>query len=116
MSPTRIEPDSELGILLSMKKGVLKTALKFLNMALAADSGAITQLFLNRVVCNYELAAGADIVTEDDTTTMGFLDLLNGMLGAGEQGYGYLRAVWTEGSHPFILRFELATEAGDTRE
>lgn len=87
--------------------------IQLLNHAIKLDPVAIRQIFLARFPCNDAMALhpSIQVTTEDGTTTVGLLGLLNGICGVYESGpykdWGPITAIFVDEQ---LDRFELTSE------
>ena len=90
-----------------IKKSVaVEAVIELLNELLEIDSDAVSNLVLNRVECNEELADHSTVQVawnkEDDTFSVGLLGILNGLFGIDSCGYGAICVEITDGK---IIKF-----------
>jgi len=83
-----------------------------LNKILKSDPEAIDELINTRVLCNNNLADHPMVQVReypgDIGPTIGFLGLLNGLIGTTDDGRGIICAVYENGND--LVRFELTDD------
>lgn len=77
---------------------------EYMNGLLAVDQEAISNLVLQRVQCNEQLADHETVQcgVSGDTFNVGFLGVINGLFGVDDNGFGFVVAVIEDGK---IVRF-----------
>lgn len=85
----------------------LEQIINVLNEALELDQNAIETLINTRVSCSVQLANHPTIQVRQSKTEyrVGLLGILNGIVGADENGVGYISAVIEEGR---LIKLELS--------
>jgi hypothetical protein len=90
----------------------LQSIIDNLNSILECDKKSIEELIEHRITCTMELAKHPTVqVLYNDaikSNTVGFLGMLNGVLGAREDGFGYVTALCDEAGH--IIKFEITPD------
>ena len=84
----------------------------FLNTIYKLDSDAMNTLFDLRVLTNDAVTAHPSVQV-GSKTTLSFLGLLNGYLGANDYGYGPICSEWT--SEGFLVGFRLGSESAGAK-
>jgi hypothetical protein len=85
-------------------------AVAVLNRALESDPTAIRALCAQRVVCNEALENDPTIQVryrDGERSTLGVLGLINGVVGATDDGLGLIAAECDEDDNNCILRFKV---------
>lgn len=81
-----------------INESMLDATIQYLNRLVAADSEAIRKLIENRVECNDALANDptCQVSSFEGSNRVGFLGVVNGMLGIHKDGWGALTAIFSD--------------------